>query len=49
MAPADETADRADLNRALELWRYVLLLVLIAACVESVFASRYLKEERETA
>jgi len=31
------------------LWRFVLMLVLIAACVESFFASRYLKEQRETA
>jgi hypothetical protein len=31
------------------LWRYALLLVLIAALVESLFASRYLKEERQTA
>jgi len=31
------------------LWRYVLLFALIAACVESVFAVRYLKEERDAA
>jgi hypothetical protein len=31
------------------LWRYALLLVLIAALAESLFASRYLKEERQTA
>jgi hypothetical protein len=30
------------------LWRYALLLVLIAALVESLFASRYLREERQT-
>ena len=27
------------------LWRYVMVLVLVTAVVESVFASRYLKEE----
>lgn len=31
------------------LWRYALVLGLIAALVESIFASRYLKEERQTA
>lgn len=31
------------------LWRYVLILVLIAAVVESIFASRYLSEERRAA
>lgn len=31
------------------LWRYVLLFALIAACVESLFASRYLKAQREAA
>jgi hypothetical protein len=31
------------------LWRYVLFLVLVAALVESVFASRYLEKERQTA
>lgn len=31
------------------LWRYVLLLVLAAALLESVFASRYLQAERQTA
>ena len=29
------------------LWRFVLELTLIAALVESIFASRYLKEERQ--
>lgn len=28
------------------LWRYVLLLLLIAAIIESLFASRYLRQER---
>jgi hypothetical protein len=49
MAGADQTAATQSLSAPWSLWRYVLLLVLIAACVESVFASRYLKEERETA
>ena len=31
------------------LWRYILFLVLVAALVESVFASRYLEKERQTA
>ena len=49
MAPADKTATTQNLTAPWSLWRYVLLLVLIAACVESVFAARYLKEERQTA
>ncbi len=31
------------------LWRYAMILALAAALVESVFASRYLKEERQAA
>lgn len=31
------------------LWRYALLIVLAAAALESLFASRYLKAERQTA
>jgi hypothetical protein len=49
MTPADQTAATQTSTVPWSLWRYVLLLVLMAACVESVFASRYLKEERETA
>ena len=49
MAPADKTTVTQSVTTPWSLWRYVLALVLIAACVESVFASRYLKEERETA
>jgi hypothetical protein len=30
------------------LWRYVLAIALAAAIVESIFASRYLKNERQT-
>jgi hypothetical protein len=36
-------------TRPWSLWRYALIFVLIAALVESLFASRYLKEERQTA
>ena len=49
MAPADKTATTQNLTAPWSLWRFVLLLVLIAACVESVFAARYLKEERQSA
>jgi hypothetical protein len=49
MAPAEQTAATQTATVPWSLWRYVLLLVLLAASVESVFASRYLKEERETA
>jgi hypothetical protein len=49
VAPADQTAATQSLSAPWALWRYVLVLVLIAACVESVFAGRYLKQERETA
>jgi hypothetical protein len=31
------------------LWRYVLAVALAAAIVESIFASRYLNKERQTA
>ncbi len=46
--PAEKTGKEMSSTSPWSLWRYVLLLVLIAACVESVFASRYLKE-REAA
>ncbi len=35
--------------RPWSLWRFALMLVLAAALIESVFASRYLKEGRRTA
>ena len=35
--------------RPWSLWRYALLLVLITAIIESVFASRYLSVEKEVA
>ena len=46
-APVEKTTGGQKLTAPWSLWRYVLMLVLLAACVESVFASRYLKEERE--
>ncbi len=36
-------------TRPWSFWRYVLAAALFAALLESVFASRYLKEERQTA
>jgi hypothetical protein len=48
MTPAGQTATTENLTAPWSLWRYALMLVLIAACVESVFATRYLKEERQT-
>jgi Aerotolerance regulator N-terminal len=48
-ASVDKTAKTQTLATPWSLWRFVLILVLIAACVESVFAAQYLKEERETA
>jgi len=36
-------------TQAWSLWRYAVLLVLGAALLESVFASRYLEQERQTA
>ena len=45
--PASGVAEQQE--RPYSLWRYALLLVLLAALLESGFASRYLKEERQTA
>jgi len=45
--PSPGSVDRE--TRPSSLWRYAMLLVLISAVMESVFASRYLKEERQTA
>jgi len=45
----DEPGTVEQSTRPWSLWRYALVLVLIAALVESIFASRYLKEERQTA
>jgi len=36
-------------TRARSLWRYALALVLVAALVESIFASRYIRQERQAA
>ena len=49
-APAEKTAAAGQSSTApWSLWRYVLVLALISACVESLFAVRYLKQEREAA
>jgi len=46
-APArSATAVAEQQTRPWSLWRFVLILVLAAAIAESIFASRYLKEER---
>jgi len=48
--PSSDSAPAADGSaRPWSLWRYALLLVLIAALVESFFASRYLTMEQEAA
>jgi Aerotolerance regulator N-terminal/von Willebrand factor type A domain len=44
-----EPASNARQTQPWNLWRWALLLVLAAALVESVFASRYLEAERRTA
>ncbi len=36
-------------TKPVSLWRYAMVLLLAAALIESLFASRYLKEERQTA
>jgi hypothetical protein len=46
---AQEAGTGEQQTRPWSLWRYALALVLIAVLVESIFASRYLKEERQTA
>jgi Aerotolerance regulator N-terminal/von Willebrand factor type A domain len=43
------TAVAEQQTRPWSLWRYALILVLAAAIAESIFASRYLREERQTA
>ena len=48
-AAAAETGSLQKQTVPWTLWRYVLILALIGALVESVFASRYLKQERQTA
>ena len=49
-APEPSTGgDQASQNRPWSLWRYALLLVLMLAIVESIFADRYLSLEKEAA
>ncbi len=49
-APArSATAVAEQQTRPWSLWRFALILVLAAAIAESIFASRYLKEERQIA
>ncbi len=43
------TAVAEQQTRPWSLWRFALILVLAAAIAESIFASRYLKEERQIA
>jgi hypothetical protein len=47
-APAN-TAGETEQNQPWGLWRYALLLVLMLAIVESLFASRYLSIDKDTA
>jgi hypothetical protein len=48
--PASDGATAADSSsRPWSLWRYALILVLAAALIESLFASRYLTVEQEAA
>jgi hypothetical protein len=49
VAAAEETSSLQKQTVPWSLWRYILILVLIGALVESLFASRYLKQERQTA
>ena len=46
---AAESVGEQKQTRPRSLWRYAMLLVLAAAIAESLFARRYLKEERQTA
>jgi hypothetical protein len=45
---AAETVDEQRQTVPWSLWRYAMLLVLVTALMESIFARRYLKEERQT-
>jgi hypothetical protein len=49
VAAAEETSALQKQTVPWSLWRYFLILALIGALVESLFASRYLKQERQTA
>ena len=44
-----ETANKETETQRRSLWRYVLTAVLLAALTESIFASRYLRKEGQTA
>ncbi len=46
--PARDTGIAEQQTRPWSLWRYALGLLFLAALLESIFASRYLKEERQT-
>jgi hypothetical protein len=46
-APAN-TSEPSEQSRPWGLWRYALLLVLMLAVAESVFASRYLSVDKDT-
>jgi hypothetical protein len=43
--PTVQTGNLEKQTRPWSLWRYVMLLVLLAAAMESIFARRYMKEE----
>ncbi|MCU1291626.1 MAG: hypothetical protein JWP08_476, partial [Bryobacterales bacterium] len=47
-SPESGTVD-TQAQRPWSLWRWVLALVLVAAFIESIFANRYLRGERQTA
>ncbi len=47
--PATQPSTMERQTQAWSLWRYALLLVLAAALMESVYAGRYLQQERQTA
>lgn len=47
-SPESGTVD-TQARRPWSLWRWVLALVLVAAFIESIFANRYLRGERQTA
>ena len=48
-APSSDASAAQNQPRPWSLWRYALLLVLITAIIESVFASRYLSVDKEVA
>ena len=47
-AVAAKTGTMTAETRPWSMWRYVMTLVLVAAALESLFASRYLRQERQT-